>query len=141
MTKAQMKKIPKLANGKPDMRSKAARALKQEAFARENRAVESEAQMDTAWQEPKIVTGYTGRKYTTHGAIPPVPSALETQVGGGHYKGKAIQPVQYIHANGLGFLEGCIVKRITRWRDTKGLEDLQKIKHEVDLLIELEGLV
>lgn len=65
-------------------------------------------------------------------------SALDTQVGGAHYKGRAIQPVEYIHANRLGFLEGCIVKRITRWREKNGLEDLEKIKHEVDLLIEME---
>jgi len=67
-------------------------------------------------------------------------NALDVQVGGAHYKDKKIQPVEYIHANGLGFLEGCIVKRITRWRDKNGLEDLLKIKHEVDLLIDLEGL-
>lgn len=63
---------------------------------------------------------------------------LEVQVGGQHYKGKKIQPVEYIHANNLNFLEGCIVKRITRWRDKAGFEDLQKIKHEVDLLIAME---
>lgn len=65
--------------------------------------------------------------------------ALKRQVGGGHYKGKKIQPVEYIHANNLNFLEGCIVKRITRWRDKgAGFEDLEKIKHEVDLLIDME---
>lgn len=67
-------------------------------------------------------------------------SALDVQEGGSHYRSRAIQPVQYIHANKLSFLEGCIVKRITRWREKNGLEDLLKIKHEVDLLIELEGL-
>lgn len=68
-------------------------------------------------------------------------SALKKQVAGGHYKGLAIQPAEYIHANGLGFLEGCIVKRISRWRNKPAadrFEDLEKIKHEVDLLIELE---
>lgn len=68
-------------------------------------------------------------------------SALEVQVAGTHYKSKRIQPVEYIVANNLDFLEGCIVKRITRWRDKpagKRFEDLQKIKHEVDLLIEME---
>jgi hypothetical protein len=65
-------------------------------------------------------------------------SALDRQVAGNHYKAKKIQPVEYIHANDLGFLEGCIVKRITRWRDKDGFQDLEKIKHEVDLLIELE---
>jgi hypothetical protein len=65
-------------------------------------------------------------------------SALDTQVSGNHYSNKAIQPVVYIHANRLNFLEGCIVKRITRWREKDGIKDLEKIKHEVDLLIEME---
>lgn len=66
-------------------------------------------------------------------------SALDTQPGGDHYRSKAIQPVEYIHANDLGFLEGCIVKRITRWRDKDGIQDLRKIQHECELLIELEA--
>jgi hypothetical protein len=66
-------------------------------------------------------------------------SALAEQVGGNHYKSKAIQPIEYIHANNLGFIEGSIVKYITRWRDKNGVEDLNKIKHYVDLLIELEA--
>lgn len=68
-------------------------------------------------------------------------SPLDVQVAGAHYKSKAIQPVEYISANGLNFLEGCIVKRITRWRDKKAadrFQDLEKIKHEVDLLIAME---
>ena len=68
-------------------------------------------------------------------------SPLALQVAGDHYKGKKIQPVEYISANRLNFLEGCIVKRITRWRDKEAdnrFQDLEKIKHEVDLLIEME---
>ena len=72
------------------------------------------------------------------GSIGNVSTPLDTQVAGSHYKGKRIQPVEYIHANNLNFLEGCIVKRITRWRDKDGFQDLEKIKHEVDLLIEME---
>lgn len=68
-------------------------------------------------------------------------SALDKQEGGGHYKGKAIQPVQYIHANGLGFCEGNVVKYITRWREKGGKADLRKVIHYVELLMELEGLV
>ena len=68
------------------------------------------------------------------------PNPLDVQVGGNHYKFMDIQPIQYIVANDLNFLEGCIVKRISRWRDKgdKGIEDLEKIKHEVDLLIAAE---
>ena len=64
------------------------------------------------------------------------PNALHTQVGGGHYKGKNIQPVEYIEANDLRFLEGCIIKRATRHGDKTGagVEDLKKIIHEAQLI-------
>jgi hypothetical protein len=67
-------------------------------------------------------------------------SALDTQCSGDHYKGLVIQPIVYIHRNKLPFIEGNIVKYITRWRDKGGIKDLRKIQHFVDLLIELEGL-
>lgn len=66
-------------------------------------------------------------------------NALDVQVGGNHYKDLVIQPVEFIHANNIGFLEGCIIKRICRWRNKDGIKDLEKIKHEVDLLIALEA--
>jgi len=62
-------------------------------------------------------------------------TALDTQIGGNHYKNFPIQPVEFITKNKLGFLEGCIIKRICR----KKPKDLQKIKHEIDLLIEFEA--
>lgn len=65
-------------------------------------------------------------------------SALDVQVGGDHYKKLAIQPVEYIYVNRLPFIEGCIVKYASRWREKGGIKDLEKIKHFVDLLIELE---
>lgn len=66
-------------------------------------------------------------------------SALDTQVGGDHYKSAAIQPVQYIEANGLKFLEGCCLKRITRHDKPtgKGRQDIEKAIHELQLLLEL----
>lgn len=68
----------------------------------------------------------------------PEGNAMERQVGGDHYKRCKIQPVEYIHANGLDFFQGNIVKYITRFRDKGGKADLEKIKHYCDLLIELE---
>jgi len=62
------------------------------------------------------------------------------QIGGNHYKGKAIQPVEYIHANSLDYFEGNVVKYVTRWRDKGGIADLEKAKHYIEILIELEGL-
>ena len=66
-------------------------------------------------------------------------SALTKQVGGDHYRGKAIQPIIYIHANNLGFCEGNVVKYITRWREKNGVADLEKAKHYIELLIELHA--
>lgn len=66
-------------------------------------------------------------------------SALTTQVGGDHYKSAKIQPVEYIEANGLPFLEGCVVKRVTRHAKPtgKGRQDIEKAIHELQLLLEL----
>ena len=68
-------------------------------------------------------------------------SALEVQVAGDHYKKQAIQPVQYIHANGIGFFEGNVIKYVTRWRAKNGVSDLEKARHYIDLLIEMETRV
>ena len=65
-------------------------------------------------------------------------SALEKQVSGGHYKSLKIQPIEYIHANGIPFAEGSVIKYVTRWRDKGGIADLEKAKHFIELLIELE---
>jgi hypothetical protein len=59
------------------------------------------------------------------------------QIGGEHYL-KAIQPWDFIVANDLGFLEGNIVKYITRYKEKGGVVDLQKAKHYLEKLIELE---
>ena len=66
-------------------------------------------------------------------------SALDKQIGGSHYKDMAIQPVEYIHKNGLGFCEGNIVKYITRWKTKNGIEDLKKVIHYAELLIQMEN--
>lgn len=65
-------------------------------------------------------------------------SSLNKQVAGTHYVKCSIQPIEYIHANKLGFIEGNVVKYITRFRDKNGEADLRKIIHYIELLIELE---
>jgi len=65
------------------------------------------------------------------------PVASSYQVGGTHYKDCKIQPVEYIHANDLGFLEGNIVKYITRHRAKgEGAMDIYKVKHYADLILQ-----
>lgn len=68
----------------------------------------------------------------------PTVNALTKQVGGGHYKEFGIQPVEYIHANNLSFLEGNVVKYITRHKSKNGIEDIKKVIHYCELIIELE---
>lgn len=63
---------------------------------------------------------------------------LAHQVAGAHYKSLKIQPIEYIHANGIPFAEGSVIKYMTRWRDKGGIADLEKAKHFIELLIELE---
>ena len=64
-------------------------------------------------------------------------NATDTQVGGSHYKDMPIQPVEYIHANGLSFLEGNVVKYITRHRTKGGKADVEKALHYCQLILEL----
>jgi hypothetical protein len=68
-----------------------------------------------------------------------IESPLAVQVGGSHYKDLAIQPVVYCHKNGLGTCESNVIKYVTRWRAKNGIADLQKARHYIDLLIEMEG--
>ncbi len=64
------------------------------------------------------------------------PTALDIQVGGDHYKALAIQPIEYTFANNLGYVEGNVIKYVTRWQTKGGVEDLKKARHYLDLLIE-----
>ena len=84
---------------------------------------------------------YMKSKYSdvvSDGGLDPRNSALDVQIGGGHYKSYAIQPVEFIHKNKIPYIEGCAIKYLCRWREKGGIEDLRKVKHYVDLLIEME---
>ena len=65
--------------------------------------------------------------------------ALSKQVAGNHYKDQPIQPVEYIHANAIGYFEGNVIKYVSRWRKKNGVADLEKAKHYIELLLELES--
>lgn len=67
-------------------------------------------------------------------------SATSYQIGGNHYLECAIQPAEYSEKNGLTFLEGCAIKRLTRHRKAsgKGEEDIRKAIHELELILELQ---
>ena len=62
--------------------------------------------------------------------------SLETQVGGSHYKGFVIQPLEFILKNKIGFVAGNIIKYVCRAEHKGGLEDLYKAHHYLEVLIE-----
>ena len=65
-------------------------------------------------------------------------AALDKQVGGGHYKDYAIQPIEFCYRNGLNCAQSAIIKYILRFRDKDGLKDLLKARHVLDMMIEFE---
>ena len=65
-------------------------------------------------------------------------SALETQVGGDHYKGLAIQPTEFCQRNQLGACESNVVKYVCRHRGKGGRQDIEKAIHYLELLLEIE---
>ena len=68
-------------------------------------------------------------------------SVFDEQVGGSHYQKLKIQPMEYILQNNLGFVEGCVIKYVSRYKFKNGIEDLKKARQNLDFLIEhLEDL-
>lgn len=70
-------------------------------------------------------------------------SANSLQIGGDHYKGRVVEAWDVIEAWGLGFLDGTALKYLSRWRvkhkTAEGrIEDLRKVRHYIDKLIEIE---
>ena len=55
-----------------------------------------------------------------------------------HYVGLGITPLEYITANELDFLEGNIIKYVTRYPHKGGVNDLLKARTYLEKLIERE---
>jgi hypothetical protein len=65
-------------------------------------------------------------------------SALDRQVGSTqHYKDFKIQPIEFITANKLSFIQGNVIKYICRYDKKNGKEDIDKAIHYCELLKEL----
>lgn len=65
-------------------------------------------------------------------------SAFDRQEGGSHYADFEIQPSEFILANGLGFVEGNVIKYVCRHRNKNGAQDLRKAIHYLEMLLETE---
>jgi len=60
------------------------------------------------------------------------------QVGGNHYNTMKIQPIEFIYENNIPYMEANVIKYVCRHKSKNGLQDLEKAKHYIDLLIEKE---
>ena len=65
-------------------------------------------------------------------------TALQKQVGGSHYADMNIQPIEFITANGLDFLQGNIIKYVCRHKNKNGADDIKKAIHYCELLLQME---
>ena len=66
-------------------------------------------------------------------------SALDKQIGGKHYKNFTIQPIEFITANNLDFIQGNIIKYCLREKNTENPhEKWDKIIHYCELAKELK---
>jgi len=63
--------------------------------------------------------------------------ASERQEGGEHYD-LPIQPTEYIFKNNIPFIEGNVIKYVTRHRQKNGAQDILKAIHYLELLLEFE---
>jgi len=59
----------------------------------------------------------------------------DKQIGGSHYKNMKIQPAQFINDNKLLFAEGNAIKYICRHASKGEVQDLEKAKHYIDMII------
>ena len=55
-----------------------------------------------------------------------------------HYTNGKIEPIDFINANNMDYLEGNIVKYISRYKLKNGVEDLKKASWYLDRLIKRE---
>lgn len=99
-------------------------------FAREARMVAGELPLEHPMFAKKPTRVLPGSKAKGANAV---------QVGGQHYKTKGTQPWDVIIEWNMGFLDGNALKYLVRFRDKGGVEDLQKARHYIDKLIEVEG--
>jgi hypothetical protein len=65
-------------------------------------------------------------------------TALSKQEGGNHYKGCKIQPVEYIRANNIPYLEANVIKYVTRHKLKNGKQDILKAIHYLELILEMD---
>lgn len=66
---------------------------------------------------------------------------MSDNINPAHYSRQPITPLEYIVANKMGFIEGNIIKYVSRYKGKNGVEDLKKAQWYINKLILLmEGM-
>ena len=60
----------------------------------------------------------------------------DKQVGGDHYSKHTIQPVDIIREYNMDFFEGNALKYLLRYKSKNGVQDLEKAKDYIDMIID-----
>ena len=58
-----------------------------------------------------------------------------------HYTKGKIEPIDFINANDMDYLEGNIIKYISRYKYKSGVEDLEKAEFYLRMLIQREKVL
>ena len=53
------------------------------------------------------------------------------------YYGTAIDVIEFCLRNNLTFMQGNVIKYVTRYKEKNGIEDLEKAKEYIDRLIQI----
>ena len=53
-----------------------------------------------------------------------------------HYKKGGVEPVEYILKNNMGYLEGNVIKYVTRHKEKGGASDIKKAIHYLEIILE-----
>tara|TARA_B110000483_G_scaffold219268_1_gene273331 strand:+ start:996 stop:1214 length:219 start_codon:yes stop_codon:yes gene_type:complete len=63
---------------------------------------------------------------------------MANNISPSYYQKGSIEVTDYITSNEMSFIEGNIIKYVTRYKDKSGIQDLRKARWYLDKLIETQ---
>ena len=61
---------------------------------------------------------------------------MSNNISPSYYQKGSVEVTDYITSNEMSFIEGNIIKYVTRYKDKSGIQDLRKARWYLDKLIE-----
>jgi len=63
---------------------------------------------------------------------------MSNNISPSYYQKGSVEVTDYITSNEMSFIEGNIIKYVTRYKDKSGIQDLRKARWYLDKLIETQ---